>query len=209
MPFGAQSTCSDAESSGGSRQGRFRLNAANTTPSACFHSLSTKLARSRWSQEKKGSRGTSVFQHCVWAFSCPGFCEVLAGDFACATSYVPFQDQAAHWQLWEVFTFMALAMRQRPVRVSLTANRSTQPGRLRSRQHAATSTVMRATNPDRYPPQNMCMISVKNWRTPTQKERRKTQTARVAWMCGRVRDKNSTCINHVVLCCGGIDVGRC
>ena len=65
---------------------------------------------------------------------------------------------------------------------------------------------MRAPNPDRHPPQNMYMISVTDWRTPTLKENGKTQTARVAWMCGRVRDKNSTCINHVVLCCGGIDV---
>ena len=45
---GGQSTCLDAESCGGSRQGRFRMNAANTTPSACFHSVSAKLARSRW-----------------------------------------------------------------------------------------------------------------------------------------------------------------
>ena len=108
--------------------------------------------------------------------------------------------------MWEVFALKALAMLQRPVRVSLTANRPTQLGRLRSRPHAATSTVTRPINPDRCPPQNMCMISVTDWTTPTQKERRKTQTARVAWMCGRVRDKNSTCINHVVLCCGGIDV---
>ena len=117
-----------------------------------------------------------------------------------------FKDNLRTPGVWEVFAFIALAMLQRPERVSLTANRRTQPGRLRSRQHAATSTVMRATNPDRYPPQNMCMISVTNWRTPTQKETWKTQTARVAWMCGRVRDKNSTCINHVVLCCGGIDL---
>ena len=141
------------------------------------------------SQEKKGRRGTSIFQHCVWAFSCPGFYEVFAEDFKCATSYVPFQDQATHWQMWEVFALKALAMLQRPVRVSLTTNQPTQPGRLRSRQHAATSTVMRGTNPDRHPPQNMYMISVTDWRTPTQKERRKTQTARVAWMFGRVRDK--------------------
>ena len=142
----------------------------------------------------------------MWAFSCPGFYEVFAEDFTCATSYVPFQDQATHWQMWEVFALKALAMLQRPVPVSLATNQPTQPGRLHSRQHAATSTVMRATNPDRHPPQNMYMISVTDWRTPTQKERRKTQTARVAWMFGRVRDNNSTCINHVVLCCGGIDV---
>ena len=132
-------------------------------------------------RREKGSRGTSVFQHCVWAFSCPGFYEVFPKDFTCATSYVPFQDQATHWQMWEVFALKALAMLQRPVRVSLTANRPTQPGRLHSRPHAATSTVMRAPNPDRHPPQNMYMISVTDWRTPTQKERRKTQTARVAW----------------------------
>ena len=131
------------------------------------------------SQVQQGSRGTSVLQHCVWAFSCPGFCEVFAENFTCATSYVPFQDQATHWQMWEVFALKALAMLQRSVRVSLTANRPTQPGRLRSRQHAATSTVMRATNPDHHPTQNMYMISVTDWRTPTQKrEKENTDSTR-------------------------------
>ena len=140
------------------------------------------------SHVKKGSRGTAVFQHCVWAFSCPGFYEVFAEDFICATSYVPFQDQATHWQMCQVFAFKALAMLQRPVRVSLTANRPTQPGRLRSRQDAATSTVMRGTNPDRHPPQNMFMISVTDWRTPTQKrEKENTDSTRSM----DVRDKKS------------------
>ena len=65
---------------------------------------------------------------------------------------------------------------------------------------------MRATNPDRYQPQNMWMSSFTNQRTPTRKEKGNTQTARVARMCGRVRGKTSTCINYVTLCCGGIDV---
>ena len=66
--------------------------------------------------------------------------------------------------------------------------------------------VMRATNPDRYQPQNMWMSSFTNQRTPTRKVKGNTQTSRVARMCGRVRGKTSTCINYVTLWCGGIDV---
>ena len=44
MPFGTQSTCSDAESRGGRRQERFRLSASNATPSACFHSVSADVS---------------------------------------------------------------------------------------------------------------------------------------------------------------------
>ena len=63
-------------------------------------------------------------------------------------------------------------------RASPTVNRPTKPGRLRSRQHAATSTVMRATNPDRYQPQNMWMSSFTKQRTPTRKEKGNTDITR-------------------------------
>ena len=59
----------------------------------------------------------------------------------------------------------------------MTVNRHTKPGRLRCRQYAANSTVMRATNPDQYQPQHMWMSSVTNQRTPTREEEGKTQTA--------------------------------
>ena len=49
VPFGLRSTFSGVESKFGLRQERFQLNAANATPSVSVHSLSTKLARSRWS----------------------------------------------------------------------------------------------------------------------------------------------------------------
>ena len=69
------------------------MNAANTTPSACFHSVSAKLARSRWSLSfylffcvlvNRKNQYDSSLPHCVCAQSLTAHDVGKNCDYACA-----------------------------------------------------------------------------------------------------------------------------